>query len=359
LATLFIGGMLHIQLVAQRTTPAPPQEGNSNAALQGQGILAQGNALGNESPQQTSRPVRAREGTEDDENLALTGRQIDERVVSLDDNAPPSQGDSPAESPPQKEKKVDDDPPSPLAIPRTDETEEERDARREKAFAEEREKALAIIAEERKFIPLVDDPDKLIPVHPVECIWVTPDRKSVVLTGRVALREGFLELLACRAGSKEHESILVVRVLPARIHEALLVVNAKEGKPMVVEPEFIPASGDKININLRWKDEADKQQECPAQDWVWDMSVSKEDAKKPMSTHWVFAGSKMITDDEGKNHYLANETGDLFGLSNFVGSILDIPIQSTAVNADLLFGCFTDRIPPKDTLVTIILTPEK
>jgi len=62
-------------------------------------------------------------------------------------------------------------------------------------------------------------------------------------------------------------------------------------------------------------------------------------------------------DDEEKTRYVADETGELFGLSNFVGSILDVPIESSEDNTQLKFGCFTERIPPLDTPVTIILTP--
>jgi hypothetical protein len=67
------------------------------AALQGQGILAQGNALGNVAPKETSRPVRARQ--EDGENLALTGRLMEggtseSQGVALGYYAPPLQGDS-------------------------------------------------------------------------------------------------------------------------------------------------------------------------------------------------------------------------------------------------------------------------
>ena len=243
--------------------------------------------------------------------------------------------------------------PSPLDLPPADD--EDYAALREKILAEEKAKELALIEEERQFVPLVDELEKLIPLDERDRIWITPDRTRVVLIGRVVLREGFLELLACRVRTKEHESILSVRVQPHLIHAALLAVNARQGKPMQTRPVFAPATGDRIDVTLRWKDESGTFCESPAQNWVWDMS-SPEDAKKPMATHWVFSGSRMYQDDEGTNRYVADETGELFGLSNFVGSILDVPIESSANNTLLQFGCFTERIPPEDTLVTIVLT---
>jgi WD40 repeat protein len=252
---------------------------------------------------------------------------------------------------------LDKPPVSPLDLPPVED--EDDNAYRERILAEERAKELALIEAERKIIPLVEEPDKLIPLDEQDRIWITPDRKSVVLIGRVVFREGFLELLACRVASKEHESILAIRVKPMLIHAALLATNARQGKPMQTVPTFAPATGDKINITFRWKDNTGKQHECPAQDWVWDMASSKENAKKPMTTHWVFSGSKEYQDDEGKRRYLAEETGELFGLSNFFGSILDVPIESSADNTKLQFGCFTERIPPLDTPVTIILSPAR
>ncbi|MDR0328235.1 MAG: YdjY domain-containing protein [Planctomycetaceae bacterium] len=247
------------------------------------------------------------------------------------------------------------EPISPLDLPPSPE-DEDLAGLREKVFAEERAKEQALIEEERNFIPLVEEPEKLILLHERDQIWITSDRTNVVMTGRVVLREGFLELLACRVRSKEHESILSVRVQPSLIHAALLFANARQGEPMQMRPVFVPATGCRIDITLRWKDASGMLRESPAQHWVWDMS-SPEDAKKPMTTHWVFSGSRMYQDDEGTNRYAADETGELFGLSNFVGSILDVPIESSADNTQLQFGCFTERIPPMDTLVTIVLTP--
>ena len=243
---------------------------------------------------------------------------------------------------------------SPLDLPPV--FDEDLEAFREQILAEERARELAYIEEERNFVPLVENPEALIPLQPYH-LWVTPDRTNVVMNSRVVLREGFLELLACRVASKEHESILAVRVEPRLIHAALLVANARPGRPMQLSPVFVPASGDKIDITLRWLDESGTQHESPAQDWVWDMSVSPEDAKKPITTHWVFSGGMEYRDIEGNIRYSADETGELFGLSNFVGSILDVPIRSSDVNTELMFSCFTERIPPVDTLVTIILTP--
>ncbi|MDR2171472.1 MAG: YdjY domain-containing protein [Planctomycetaceae bacterium] len=238
-------------------------------------------------------------------------------------------------------------------------TEEELRIIYENQLREEAEKLRKLVEEEERFIPLVANADKLIQLHPKDRIWIDKDAGAVIITGRVVLREGMLELFACKTNSKEHESIVSIRVMPELIHAGLLAIGAESGKPMQMKPKFTPPSGDEIEIKLKWKDKNGEIKEAPAQDWIWDNANSKEDDKKIMKTQWVFTGSVQYKDENGNDHYVANETGELFGLSNFVGSILDVPMQSSADNDKLLFSCFTEKIPPLGTLITIILTATK
>ncbi|MGL4594376.1 MAG: undecaprenyl-diphosphate phosphatase, partial [Thermoguttaceae bacterium] len=222
---------------------------------------------------------------------------------------------------------------------------EEAQKEYERILAEEEAKEQALIDMENKRVPLVDRPESLVQLFPDDRIWLSADGKSVVLLGNVALRDGLLELFACRVGSKEHESVVSVRLLPQTIHAALLAVGAEPGKPVQITPVFVPPSGDEIEIKIRWMNENGVQKEMLAQNWIWDAANSPKEAKKPMQSHWIFSGSLMLKNEDGDSCYLANETGELFGVSNFVGSILDVPIQSSAENNDLLFACFTENIP--------------
>ena len=78
-----------------------------------------------------------------------------------------------------------------------------------------------------------------------------------------------------------------------------------------------------------------------------------------MEYAWVFAGSHFVRDEQTKEqYYRADGEGDLICVSNFPSAVLDIPVKSTDQNAGLLFECFTERIPPIGTPVTLILTPK-
>lgn len=255
-------------------------------------------------------------------------------------------------------------------------TEEERAAAQrevERMIAEERAAQDAAFEKQLADPPLVDEPERLIRLAPEARIWMTPDSKHLVVLGVVSLREGPLELFACRRGSKEYESIVAIAVRPSLIHMGLIAIGAKPGKPVEFHPEFVPPSGETIEVKLRWKDEQGKIQECLAQDWIAQTGQSSEEAEpdgkkilkpKVMETHWVFTGSMEYRDEDDRVHYIADETGELIGVSNFVGAVLDVPIQSSDSNDALMFEPYTERIPELGTAVTLILTavpdrPEK
>ncbi len=215
--------------------------------------------------------------------------------------------------------------------------------------------------------PLMDCPEeRLIALDAAQPIWITRDRKQVVLMGNICLRKGMLELFACRRGSKEHESIVSVEVKPFLIHAALLAIGAEPGSPAKFSPEFVPAYGPEIEIDLLWTDESGNIIQRKAQELVAEIDYDRCDQEgyvpEQMSVPFVFTGS-FFQEFEGEESgrritvYMADATGELFGLSNFPASIFDVPIHSSDSNDELLFAPYTDRIPELGTPVTMILTP--
>lgn len=205
---------------------------------------------------------------------------------------------------------------------------------------------------EETVVATVDAPEKLRRLDKTAPIWVSVDRERVVLGGVVCLREGPLEFFACRRGSKEHESVVSLDVAPHLICAALLAIGAKQGKPAKFDPEFVPPTGEEIEIELRWRDaESGAVRKIRAQEAVRVAETGRE-----MSAPWVFTGGLFGVDAEGKKYYLANVTGEIFGVSNFPGSVLDVPFESSSNNALLTFEANTDKIPPTGTPTALILT---
>jgi len=204
--------------------------------------------------------------------------------------------------------------------------------------------------------PLLDDEIQLIALAPDRSIFLAVDRKStdqksVVFLADVCLREGPLEFFACTKNTKEHESILATRAKPSLIHVGLLATGAETGTPVQFTPKFVPATGPRIDITIRWLGNDGKRQEAKAEEWIQEMK-----SKKQMDTYWVFSGSLFQRLESGKNQYLADVTGEIIGVSNFPTVVLDVPIASTSNNEELFFQAFTEKIPPEGTKVTVILS---
>lgn len=187
---------------------------------------------------------------------------------------------------------------------------------------------------------------------------VRPDKsRRLLIATEVCLREGALEVLLCKKGTKEHEAILKVDIDAQELHKLLLLAGAEAGKPtQFVDPKtempaYKPATGTKINMTVHYTKDG-KPFTHPVQDWVWDSK------KKASIAHgWVFAGSIIIEDpDTGKKFYGAN-SGDIISISNFPYAMLEIPSEISKDDAQLTFEAKTDKIPPLGSKVWLIMEP--
>jgi hypothetical protein len=184
-------------------------------------------------------------------------------------------------------------------------------------------------------------------------LWFDPKARRVIVRARVCLREGYLEHLLCSKGTKEHEAILASDAIGHEIHAALLATGIQPGHPVQFVPKFEPPAGPAIAIELRWHQDG-KPRTADAREWVRD-----DKAKAPLALDWVFAGSQFAEDPETKKQVYVADYGDLFTVANFGSAILDLPIASSADDADRAFTTNTDKIPPLGTEVFMVLSPRR
>jgi hypothetical protein len=184
-------------------------------------------------------------------------------------------------------------------------------------------------------------------------VWIDPAHKRIVVDGSVCLREGQLEMFACPRGTKEHESIVAVDTLAYAVHAGLLAVGAEAGTPVQYQPAYKPATGTEVDVQVVWRDKNGNVHRNRAQDWIRNIKTGK-----PMEHPWVFAGSGFWQDKTtGTKSYLA-ESGDFICVSNFPSAMLDLPVESSQSNEELLYEAFTEHIPPIGTRVRLVLTPK-
>jgi hypothetical protein len=97
-----------------------------------------------------------------------------------------------------------------------------------------------------------------------------------------------------------------------------------------------------------------KVQSHPAQEWIKDSK-----GKVAMKHDWVFAGSRFLKnpeDPKATEYYMANN-GEVISISNFVDSMLDLPIEVTSSNEELFFMVNDEKIPPLLSKIWVVLTP--
>jgi hypothetical protein len=192
-------------------------------------------------------------------------------------------------------------------------------------------------------------------IGPNVYLEVQGDQRRVWVASTVCMREPEyrLEGQLCKKFCKEHEYVLHADVDARNIHAALIAAGATPGSPVQFLPKFVPPSGTPIRVTLQYEQKGKLITE-PAGRWIRDAKTGKA-----FTGDWVFAGSVFgIPDpeDETKRLYLANH-GTLICLCNIETAMLDLPLKSTKALEDRSFEAWSERIPPLDTPVNVILEP--
>ncbi len=199
--------------------------------------------------------------------------------------------------------------------------------------------------------PAWPSPDGATRLDAEQPVWIDASKGTVYLDGRIMLREGALEMFACPAGTKEHESIIAIEASAELVHVALLAVGAESGTPVRFQPKYQPPTGSEIEIAVSWRaGEAIKT--VRAQELI-----RHAETKKAMDLPFVFAGSRRWTDPETRTTYYAADAGDMICVSNFSTAMLDVPAPSTDNNGALWFEPFTEHLPAEGTPVRLTLKP--
>ncbi len=217
--------------------------------------------------------------------------------------------------------------------------------------------------------PLPDYPklhpdNTLTPLNPEKTIFAEiaaiDGKKKVVRIGlvcEVCLRQGPLEVLLCRKGTKEHEGILRIDADTKFIHAALEAAGAKPGKPtqfvnpQTEQPEYKPATGQPIRVLVHYRRDGQIHTH-PVQEWIWD-----RERKQTLPHGWVFAGSVTIVDPETKQEFYGANSGDVISISNSAYAVLELPVEVSRDDADLVYEARTSHIPPLWSKVWLILEP--
>jgi len=206
-------------------------------------------------------------------------------------------------------------------------------------------------------------------------IVVDTEKGEVRLEGKVCLQKGALELVVCSEGTREHESVVVVKARPSHVTFALALLGLEPGQPAhrTEAGAFSPPAGETLEIIARFFTVSDEEKarvdkllaegakpeditvrktllkEVPA--WkLLRLTGSEVEVTRPIE--WVYIGRP-----EKNMLVAADREGTVACLSNFVEAVIDVPFESTAVNADLLYEANPDVVPPIGTPVELVIRP--
>ncbi|HUX00288.1 MAG: YdjY domain-containing protein [Phycisphaerae bacterium] len=189
-------------------------------------------------------------------------------------------------------------------------------------------------------------------------IVVDTQRREIILEGRVCLQKGALELVVCSQGTREHESIVVVKARPSHLAFALALVGVEPGRPghMTEAGAFSPPAGQVLNITARFLRtqtvdgrEHTETVEVP----VWKLlALTGRDAALEQPIEWV-----AVARPEEAALRAADREGTVLCLSNFPEAVIDVPFESTAVNANLVYEANPAVVPPVGTAVELVIRP--
>ena len=191
---------------------------------------------------------------------------------------------------------------------------------------------------------------------------MTIDRatREVRIEAEVACTQGWLEQAVCRAGTREHESLLVVNLPPSRVHAALLLLDMQPGRPgrWDMSPDGVTVSriapeGDAV---AAWVESGGVR--VPLSSWIADPVRGRRFPEHP----WVFAGSRMRSrppERGGGEQYVADATGSVIGIVTFGDEVVAYrEVLSDKVETDAPeWQAATERMPPPGTRVTLVLAP--
>ena len=218
--------------------------------------------------------------------------------------------------------------------------------------------------------------DLQIPLQLGPDIRVDRRKSEVIIRSQIASRNGFLEQLVCKAGTREHESLLAVEAAPKMIHAAFLAAGFTPGSPgswTETQPDasgksvvnFQPPTGSKIELFVRWDDDG-RINERALCEWVRGVSPNNSSTTPIVfpCNRFLFAGSHIRPNPKSLGpgeHYVADYTGSVVGLVTFGDEVIAFEevIPDRVDVAPAMWESWTDRIPVEGTPIELIIRHPK
>ncbi len=181
-------------------------------------------------------------------------------------------------------------------------------------------------------------------------IIVDRKKKEVIVQGRINMKSGVIEYIACtKGGNKSYESVLEMDTDAKTFNLSMIFLglDPTKGKACAFHFDPNPPQGDPVEISIHWdSDEGEKT--VMAQELILDMKTEKTFP----ASQWVYTGSVFLRN----RAYLADRAGVLIGFVHDPAPVIESPqpisqdsFGSLVVNSAIL--------PEVGTKIHLIIKP--
>ncbi|MBI4835316.1 MAG: hypothetical protein HY811_10950 [Planctomycetes bacterium] len=183
------------------------------------------------------------------------------------------------------------------------------------------------------------------------------NEKKIELEATISNYNMPLELLACSAGGKDYESLVVLKCKPRNIQTALMMFGLKEGEKPKKQGEIMKPTGDPVVVIVEWENKG-KKFSYRAEDLIIDIRTEKPWPR----VGWVYTGSTFedeIDYDTGKptgrQIYLAEATKTIIATYHDPAAIIDNPTESGGYGTGTFYQPNKPLLPEIGTAVKVII----
>ena len=194
------------------------------------------------------------------------------------------------------------------------------------------------------------------PVEIYPHLWLDREANHLDARGHVIAQQfEWLELLACRPGTREHEAIVTIDAEAQHLQLGLLLLGLEPGQPATATREagrvtVTPPHGPEVELYFILDDQPETL--IPANTWV----VDQQTGQTLVENRWLFLGSKLV-EHQGRTFFLAEDNGTLVSLVNFGDELLGRATDAAADGGNDLWTAAPDLLPPAGTPITLRLRP--
>jgi hypothetical protein len=180
-------------------------------------------------------------------------------------------------------------------------------------------------------------------------VRLNKNEKSVSFPAVLNMSPGLVEYVLVTETGKIHESLLRTDAEPYQIHMAMLLLGAKgAGTNAFPQKPNDPLPGDKVVLDVAWKDARGAQQKRRAEELIYNEQTKSAMSRGP----WVYNGSRLF---EGT--FIAQQDGSIVSLIEDPDALINNPRQGR--ENDEIWEVKTNGLPPVNAAVEVTIRLER